>query len=250
MSVLVIDIGNTRVKAGVFSRGGVRQVRATDKASRASVKSFLTKVVGRRKITGAILASVVPKANRQWAEQVEQLFGVEALVLRHTTPLGIPMTHPKPSSVGADRFANAVGATRLLGAPVVAIDIGTAMTLDVVDREKGFIGGVIAPGPEAFTDYMAERTAVLPRITIEPVDSFIGGSTEEAMQVAAYHGYLGMIREMLTGIKKELGVRRLKVVGTGGYADTYIPQLDASIPIVRDLTLLGLGEIFAIQSES
>ena len=133
-----------------------------------------------------------------------------------------------------------MAARHRFGAPVVVVDFGTAVTFDVVDRAGNYVGGIIAPGLAAMTDYLHEKTALLPRIRIREVKSPIGKSTEQAMLVGAVHGYRGLIRELIMELKRELKVRRLPVVATGGYAQliaSKLPEITAVDPL---LTLEGL----------
>jgi type III pantothenate kinase len=123
---------------------------------------------------------------------------------------------------------------------VVVVDFGTAVTFDVVDRRGDYVGGVIAPGLAAMTDYLHEKTALLPRIRIREVRGAIGRSTEEAMLIGAVHGYRGLIRELLRNLKRELKTRTLPVIATGGYGRLMasgLPEITAVDPL---LTLDGL----------
>jgi type III pantothenate kinase len=122
----------------------------------------------------------------------------------------------------------------------VVVDFGTAVTFDVVDATGSYVGGIIAPGLAAMTDYLHEKTALLPRIRIREVSSAVGKSTEHAMLVGAVHGYRGLVRELISELKRELNARRLPVVATGGYAKLIaarIPEITAVEPL---LTLEGL----------
>ena len=150
--------------------------------------------------------------------------------LRPETLRGVGIDYPKPNTIGPDRLANAVAARHRFGAPVVVVDFGTAVTFDVVDRAGNYVGGIIAPGLAAMTDYLHEKTALLPRITIREVKSPIGKSTEQAMLVGAVHGYRGLVRELVMELKRELKARRLPVVATGGYAQligSKLPEITA-----------------------
>ena len=153
---------------------------------------------------------------------------------------GIGIDYPKPSSIGADRLANAIAAHARLGAPVVVVDFGTAVTFDVVDEAANYTGGIIAPGLSAMTDYLHEKTALLPRIRIAEPESVIGKHTRGAMLSGAVHGYRGLIAELVRQLKRELGAARLPVVATGGCA----ALMAARLPVVRHveplLTLEGL----------
>jgi type III pantothenate kinase len=94
------------------------------------------------------------------------------------------------------------------------IDFGTAVTFDIIDNEK-YQGGVIAPGLGAMTDYLANKTALLPKITLTEPDSAIGKSTEKAMDIGAVYGYRGLVREIIAELSKELATAPT-VICTGG----------------------------------
>src|SRR5206468_96592 len=116
------------------------------------------------------------------------------------------------------RLANAIAVRHHFGAPAVVVDFGTAVTFDVVDRAGNYAGGIIAPGLAAMTDYLHDKTALLPRIKIREIQTVIGKSTQQAMLIGAVHGYRGLIRQLVLELKRELKANRLPVVATGGYA--------------------------------
>ena len=160
--------------------------------------------------------------------------------LTHRTVAGIGVDYPRPETIGADRLANAVAVRHRYGAPAVVVDFGTAVTFDVVDGRGCYVGGIIAPGLSAMTDYLHEKTALLPRIRLRDVRRAIGRSTEEAMLAGTVYGYRGLIRALLTGVRAAMGVRRLPVVATGGYAKLMargLPEINCVEPA---LTLDGL----------
>jgi type III pantothenate kinase len=133
-----------------------------------------------------------------------------------------------------------MAARHLFGAPVVVVDFGTAVTFDVVDRRGNYVGGIIAPGLEVMTDYLHEKTALLPRIKIREVSRVVGKSTTEAMLIGAVHGYRGLIRELVTGLRRSLASRKLPVVATGGYARLIAGRLPEITRVEPLLTLEGL----------
>jgi type III pantothenate kinase len=161
-------------------------------------------------------------------------------LLSHRSPLGIGIDYPRPSRIGADRLANAAAAARLFGGPVVVVDFGTAVTFDIVSARRSYLGGVIAPGLGAMLDYLHERTALLPHIQLAEPRRAIGRSTLEAMRSGAVHGYRGLVRGILESIRREMGVRRLPVIATGGHATLiarHLPEIGLVDPL---LTLKGL----------
>jgi len=120
------------------------------------------------------------------------------------------------------------------------VDFGTAVTFDVVNPAGNYAGGIIAPGLAAMTDYLHEKTALLPRIKIREVKRVVGKSTEEAMLAGAVHGYRGLVRGLLQELMRELRVQRLPVVATGGYGELIaakMPEITAVDPMI---TLEGL----------
>lgn len=240
--LLLLDIGNTHTHVGLAR--GQRWLRTTDlrtahwRTGEAAVA--LRRFVGDAPVQAAVLCSVVPSATRRVSRVVQQQWGCPPLVLNARTLRGLGVDYPKPDSIGPDRLANAVAARHRFGAPVVVVDFGTAVTFDVVNARGDYAGGIIAPGLAAMTDYLHEKTALLPRIRIRDTRAVIGRSTEEAMLVGAVHGYRGMVRELLQELRRALRHRRLPVVATGGYARLIARQLPEIEAVIPGLTLEGL----------
>ncbi len=186
------------------------------------------------------MCSVVPRATPLVRKSVRRLWKLNSLELTPETLRGVGIDYPKPNTIGPDRLANAVAARHYFGAPVVVVDFGTAVTFDVVNRAGNYAGGIIAPGLTAMTDYLHEKTALLPRIKIREVREAIGKSTEQAMLIGAVHGYRGLIRGLLGELKSQLKTRRLPVIATGGYAELIASKLPEISRVEQDLTLEGL----------
>jgi type III pantothenate kinase len=240
--LLLLDLGNTHTHLGLAD--GRRVCKQADMPTFAwmagGAAGRVKKFVGREKITGAALCSVVPRATPFVKKLVRAAWHVEPREIRAATIRGVGIDYPKPDSIGPDRLANAVAARHRFGAPVVVVDFGTAVTFDVVDARGNYVGGIIAPGLAAMTTYLHEKTALLPRIKIRDIHTTIGKSTEQAMLVGAVHGYRGLVRELIAGLKRELRVRRLPVVATGGYARLIAAKLSEISATEPDLTLEGL----------
>src|SRR5438093_6207562 len=185
-----------------------------------------------------VVSSVVPKKNRV----IEQVAGkTKVLWLDSTLKLGVGIDYPKPKSIGADRLANAAAVTGLYGFPAIVVDFGTAVTFDIVSDRCTYIGGVIAPGLEAMTNFLYQRTALLPKLSLKEPRRAVGKSTIEAMLSGAVFGYRGLVREILGRIRAEQFPRKkLYIVATGGYAQLIAGRLP-EIGVVRPhLTLEGL----------
>lgn len=243
--ILLFDIGNTNTHVGLANDR--RVVRQTDIPTAAwhsgEGEKQLAAFVGRVPLSGVAICSVVPRVTPLVNRAARKLTGPEAgapLELTPQTLCGVGIDYPKPDSIGPDRLANAVAARRRFGAPVVVVDFGTAVTFDVVNARGNYVGGIIAPGLAAMTDYLHEKTALLPRIRIREIESAIGKSTEDAMLVGAVHGYRGLVRELIAELKRELRVNRLPVVATGGYAKLIAAKLPEISTVEPNLTLEGL----------
>lgn len=245
--ILLFDIGNTNTHVGMAN--DQRVLRQTDIPTNAFLTGQAAKplrqFVGKVKPSAVSLCSVVPRATPKIKAFVQSLWKLRALELTPKTLRGVGIDYPKPNTIGPDRLANAVAARHHFGAPAVVVDFGTAVTFDVVDREGNYAGGIIAPGLAAMTDYLHERTALLPRIKIRDVKSPVGKSTKHAMLVGAVSGYRGLVRELIVELRRELKAKRLPVIATGGYAALIAKKLPEISAIEPNLTLEGLRLVAA-----
>ncbi len=245
-TILLFDIGNTHTHLGLANEHGVLKQADIPTFSwlAGGAAARVKKFVGREKISGVALCSVVPRATPLAKKFARATWKIEAVELTPKTVRGVGIDYPKPNSIGPDRLANAVAAKAQFGAPVVVVDFGTAVTFDVVNAKGNYVGGIIAPGLAAMTDYLHEKTALLPKIKICEVTSAIGKSTETAMLIGAVKGYRGLVRELISELKHELRARKLPVVATGGYAKLMAAKLPEISEVAPDLTLEGLRLIW------
>ena len=242
--ILLFDIGNTNTHLGLATGAQVRWQSNIPTASwfDGTANALLEKFAAGKPVRGAVMCSVVPTATPRAQRIVHRRWNLEVLELtpRTVAKLKLGINYPKPQTIGPDRLANAVAIRHHYGAPAVVVDFGTAVTFDVVDGHGDYVGGIIAPGLAAMTEYLHEKTALLPKIKIREPRSVIGKSTKEAMLIGTVHGYRGLIRALLTELKHKLNCRRLPVVATGGYARLLagnMPEITAVEPL---LTLEGL----------
>lgn len=240
--ILLFDIGNTHTHLGLAdSRRVVKHANIpTATWFHGGAEKMVLKFIGRAAVEAAALCSVVPRATPMVRRMVRRRWQIDSLELTPKTLRGVGIDYPKPGTIGPDRLANAVAVARHHGAPSVVVDFGTAVTFDVVNRAGNYAGGIIAPGLAVMTEYLHEKTALLPRIKIREEKAVIGKNTAQAMLIGAVHGYRGLIRELIAELKKDLRAKRLPVVATGGYAKLIaagLPEITAVEPL---LTLEGL----------
>jgi type III pantothenate kinase len=241
MTTLVIDIGNTSTAIGYYGNGKVSKVgRCT---SRFKDAVSIVPLITARPVERVVIASVVPSVNTRWKKMLKGAGLPVPLFVSHTLELGVPVDYPHPERIGADRLANAAAAARLFGTPAVVCDFGTALTFDIIHEARGYIGGIICPGLPLMFDYLAEKTALLPHVKPSRTKAVVGRNTTQAMQIGARLGYRGMVREILSALKSDLGAASLPVCCTGGYAGWIFRDWDIEAAIDPKLTLKGLGRI-------
>ena len=241
--LLLLDIGNTHTHVAVAAdrRRLVRPVNLPTAAWRAGqMLDLISRHLHRATVTKVALCSVVPGATAIAVKALARSWNLKPFQLNDKSVRGIGIDYPKPATIGPDRLANAAAARAEFGAPVVVVDFGTAVTFDVVTRAGNYAGGIIAPGLAVMTTYLHEKTALLPQIRIREVSGAFGKSTENAMLIGAVHGYRGLIRELIHGLRRELKCRHLPVVATGGYAELMAKELPEITAVEPLLTLKGL----------
>jgi type III pantothenate kinase len=234
---LLIDISNSYAK---FAFASKRRVSAPARISTGDLTSALVAgFLKKRKVRKVVVSSVVPDKNSAVLKAANKRANV--LWLDWKLNLGVGIDYPKPRSIGADRLANAAAAAELYGFPAVVVDFGTAVTFDVISERRAYVGGVIAPGLEAMTNFLYQRTALLPRISLKEPRRAVGKSTIEAMLSGALFGYRGLVREILARIKAEqFPHKKVCVIATGGYARLIAAGLPEIGVIRPHLTLEGL----------
>jgi type III pantothenate kinase len=233
---LLIDVSNSFTKIASASRQKMGEVQRVQTPHLNA--SLIRKLFGSRQAKSVVVSSVVPAQSRE----IKRAAGKRRVIwLTAKSRLNVRIDYPQPRTIGADRLANAVAVTELYGTPAIVIDFGTAVTFDIVSADAAYIGGVIAPGLEAMTNFLYQRTALLPRISLREPRSAIGKTTQDAMMAGAIFGYRGLVQEILRRIIAEIfSGKRVHVVATGGYAKLVAEKLPQVKAVHENLTLEGL----------
>lgn len=250
--LLVADVGNTHVHLGLYE--GERLVaRHTFSGEQvldmdAAWEAFATRAPGGAdalaRIDGACLCSVSPKTKIPLMHWLGRRLGARPEVVGESLAYPMPVNVDDPGEVGPDRVVNAFAAWRLLGrGPLVVVDFGTAITLDVVDAGGAYIGGVIAPGATSSARALATQTALLPYVRVQPVVRAIGRNTMDAIMGGLFFGLIGMVEAMCAQVASELDTEPL-FVATGGDAALFAERSAYLADVRPDLTLLGLRLIW------
>lgn len=238
-TLLALDLGNSRLKAGLFTRGG-KPVAHAAAAHRRCPEGLAAAVRAMpRPGPGATLvcASVVPALEAALDDACRQVF---AAAPRRLTGADVPLRTgvEEPGRVGIDRLVNclAAAAGRL---PAVVIDCGSALTFDVISRAGVFEGGVIAPSPAACRDWLAEKTDQLPPVPLTAPGGVIGRNTVDALRSGLVFGFAGLVNGILDRLADQWQPR-FHLVVTGGGGPFLLPYLPAGAVLDPFLTLRGI----------
>ena len=201
--------------------------------------------LSRGDVDGAVIASVVPEVNFNLLTFCRKYCNTEPLVVGNKgVKLGAKALVDRPEEVGADRLVNTVAAHDRYKGPLIVVDFGTATTLDVVDRDGNYCGGVIAPGINLSLAALHMAAAKLPSVRISRTERVIGKDTESCMQSGIYWGYVGLVEGLVGRIKAEFGAP-MRTIATGGLAPLFAGATDVIEEVDPDLTLWGLRLIYA-----
>lgn len=254
--ILALDIGNTNIVIGCMEKDKAYFV---ERVSTNSSKTELEYVVDFKtlldlyqikmdNITGCIVASVVPPLNNIVTSALKKLLHVTPLLVGPGIKTGLNILMDNPGQLGSDLVVNAVAGLHYYGAPIIMIDMGTATTISVVDKNKNYIGGMILPGVRVSLDSLVNRTSQLPRISLEAPKKMIGKNTIDCMKSGVIMGQASCIDGMIERIRDELGYRA-EVVATGGLAGCIVPYCREKIVYDNELTLKGLEIIYRKNTE-
>lgn len=238
--ILTLDLGNTALAAGLWEEDALLE-NWSSPFSPETVQAQFKTIKQKWEPDSAILASVVPRQTGPLLSLCRNTIGLDCRILNSATPTGLTIRYRYPEQVGADRIANAVGAYRIYGGPVIVVDFGTAITFDVISENFEYLGGVIAPGLEISTHALFEKAALLPEVKISIPGDVLGRDTAASIRSGVFWGTLGLVERVIRELKKELGWgRETRLVATGGHSRLILSRSRLIKNIDPFLTLRGL----------
>lgn len=249
--LLAIDIGNTNIVIGcikddeiVFkARIATDRTRTSDQYG-VEIKNMLEAFgLSRDDIDDCIIASVVPPVFNSVQTGVQKVIGKQPMVVGPGLKTGLNIHVDIPSQVGSDLIVAAVAALAEYPAPLVLIDLGTATTIEVIEPENVFIGGLIFPGVMVSLDSLSAHAAQLPGISLDKPKRVVGKNTVDCMRSGMMYGTASMLDGIIDRIAEELG-HESTVIATGGLAQFVIPLCKHEIILEKELLLKGLNIIY------
>jgi len=223
--LLVIDIGNTSIEFGIYNESNiVSTFRIASKKDMSSdeiwlfIKHFIDQNhIPLDYIADVVISSVVPRVNYSVVSAINKYFKLEPLVIGENLTCPMETKYKNPKELGADRLIDAYAAYEKIKGAVVIVDFGTATTVDAVDDDGVFRGGMIFPGILTATDALYSKAAKLSRVELSKPEAGIGCCTVQCLQQGSYYGYLGAVEKLIDIAKKAVGADA-KVIATGGFS--------------------------------
>ncbi len=249
--ILTIDIGNSNIVLGCVDGEEILfEARLRTDATKTSdeycidLKTIL-EVYGVKpeQTEGSIIASVVPQVLNSVQTALIKLTGKAALVVGPGLKTGLNIKVENPAQTGADLVVGCVAALHEHKAPLIVVDMGTATTIVVLDRDGAFIGGSISPGVKISLDALTERTALLPGLQLDRPRRIIGRNTIDCMRSGIMMGTACMLDGMIAGMEEEMGYPAT-VVATGGIAKFVVPLCKREMIYDKDLIIKGLALLY------
>ena len=249
--ILTVDIGNSNiVLGGVDEEQILFEARLRTDPTKTSDEycidlKMILEVYGVKAsdVEGSIIASVVPQVLNSMQTALKKLTGKTALVVGPGLKTGLNIKVENPSQTGADLVVGCVAAMREHKAPLIVIDMGTATTIVVLDKDGAFIGGSISPGGKTSLDALTDRTALLPGLQLDQPKKAIGRNTIDCMRSGIMLGNACMLDGMVERMEEELGYKTT-VVATGGIAKFVLPLCKREMIYDKDLLVKGLAILY------
>lgn len=245
--ILAVDIGNTNIVIGcirdeeiLFNERVSTNHKATDLEYAIQIKNiFEIHEMDTSEIDGAIVSSVVPSITEAVENAVKKLTGCKPLVVGPGMKTGLRITIDNPAQLGSDLVVDAVAGIKHYGAPLIIIDMGTATTISVIDKDENYTGTLIIPGMRTSLDALVSGAAQLPKVKLDPPKRVVGTNTSESMANGVMYYTAAGLDGCIDRIERELG-EKCTVVATGGLAGTITPLCQKEVILDDDLLLKGL----------
>jgi len=238
--LLAIDIGNTTIGFAVIHKSGqiVSTAIIDTDAKISKIKAVVAKILKGQVIDRAVICSVVPKTSKILEDILKKNMPVD--IIGRDIRVPIKNLYKNPKQVGQDRLVGAFGAMKIYGCPLIVVDLGTAITFDVISSKGDYLGGSIVPGIRLSAESLFLKTALLPHIEIKAPKNIIGKTTQESILSGLFYGYGSLCRGVIDLISQQIKAKP-KVVMTGGHTNLMKKFVSPKIRIIdEDLVFKGI----------
>ncbi len=245
--ICAVDIGNTATTFVIVKDAKVvaKKSIATDSSKneyQKNVRKRLNILLRKSLVERVLICSVVPEATVLVERALSKFKKIQAFVIGRDIRVPIKNRYRNPRQVGQDRLVCAFAASKLYGPPCIVIDLGTAITFDVVSRKGEYQGGIIVPGLKLSTEALSQKTAMLPMVKITRPKNLIGKDTAGSILSGLFYGY-GALCDGLTDRLSQRIKGKPALIATGGYIQLLKKYICKSWQVEKDLAFKGIGLI-------
>lgn len=245
--LLAVDIGNTNITFGVFQDNKlIKKIKTSSKT--IFDEKFLIESFKDTKISKCIIASVVEELTVLVKQSLDNFLNINAIILNNNSIFNMKINLDSPQTVGIDRLVNTAYAKSKFSSPIIVIDIGTAITFDIVSKEGDFIGGIIMNGLNLQLKSLNQNTSKLPKLEIKESENAIGNSTQNAILSGVIRGTACAIEGLINQCEKELD-SKATIIATGGDALLISNYMNRKFDYIEpDFTLEGLNYLYELNN--
>ena len=244
--ILAVNIGNTNISAGLFDNGSIVshcRVSVSDFSQKKDLADMWCEELDFSVIKDVVAASVNPEAEYLFSKWLKDQYNKKPVTIGKDLLPKITMKVNNAMTVGIDRILNAVAGYRFMGKGTIIIDLGTAITFDIVSDSGAFIGGVISPGAAMCSKALNEQTCQLPYVPIRRAEKAVGKDTISAILSGIYWGMIGSINKIVKELSNEINFEPA-IIATGGDAELFAEHINGLEKIYPHLTLEGINIVY------
>ena len=241
---LIGDIGNTDIKIYLFNTKSkiIKKIRLSTRS--INNKYIYQKLKFLKKYNNQnikiLFCSVVPKAYRLIKSNLKKILKKPCFELKNCKLDNLVKIKVNKKQIGSDRLANAISVIDDKNNFII-LDFGTATTFDVVIKNQ-YMGGILAPGVQLSLNNLIDSASLISKVKLKKIENVIGKNTNSAIRSGFYHGYSGLIDNIIKLIIKQTG-KSFKIILTGGLAHLFKNSIKGKTIIKKDLTINGILKI-------
>jgi len=252
MIFAAVDIGNTNIKTGIFEDGKLKDFRFFNSINGA--ESFWNSVAD---IKAAAISSVVPAFTEAAEAFFKSRFGFKPFIVSIENKFNISINYLTPETLGMDRICSCEGALFLSEQKnkaagknrfIITSDLGTATTVNIVNCNNEFIGGLIAPGLFTMAGSLFSNTAQLPDISFGSYSELVGRDTKTAIESGIINSTIGLYKNTFEYLDEKFDAAEIEFFFTGGNARYIQPHVKFKNMLVEELVIYGIKQIFDLNN--
>lgn len=250
---LAIDIGNTNIKAGLFNGDSLKGYFISH-----DIENFISSV-SQYEIKASAFTSVSPSKTEKFLRYFKKYFSIAPYQITHNSTFNLKIEYSTPETLGIDRICSSEGAYRLFNKTnsastnndfIISVDFGTATTINIIQSNGIFSGGLILPGIQMMFESLSKQTEQLPLVTETEYIGFVGSSTKSSIASGTINSITGLLEKVNNDLRNNMNANSVLFYTTGGNAERINKYLTVKFEYIKELVLVGVNEIYKKNSSS